>query len=40
MVHVHVVVTVKGTMILVKENIDFQLISSKIDSLGCYIFLN
>ena len=29
----------KGTMILVKEQFDFQLISSKTDSLGRYIFL-
>ena len=29
----------KGTMILVKEHLDFKLISSKIDSLGRYIFL-
>ena len=29
----------KGTMILVKEHLDFKLISSKIDPLGRYIFL-
>ena len=29
----------KGTMNLVKEHLDFKLISSKIDSLGRYIFL-
>ena len=29
----------KGTMILVKEQFDFKLISSKTDSLGRYIFL-
>ena len=29
----------KGTMILVKEQLDFKLISSKIDPLGRYIFL-
>ena len=27
----------KGTMILVKEQLDFKLILSKIDPLGCYI---
>jgi len=30
----------KGTMILVKEQFDFKLISSKTDSLGLYIFLD
>ena len=29
----------KGTMILVKEQLDFKLISSKIDLLGRYILL-
>ena len=29
----------KGTMILIKEQLDFKLISSKIDLLGHYIFL-
>ena len=29
----------KGTMILVKDHLDFKLISSKIDLLGHYIFL-
>ena len=29
----------KGTMILIKEQLDFKLISSKIDPLGRYIFL-